>query len=161
RPQRRRDQSADRGGIRDQGTPFCRRWCCAPDGFAGRRSGVGRPGEPLMPRFASDTSNGFGWGQRIQYSLVGDTLLVQRTPQTAQFDEWELSPDERRVNELQSLAEAIAGRHRNADGALVAIAADELTALRRKAMKEQPEAFGPPVTSADDVRARRIDPRTA
>jgi HEAT repeat protein len=115
-----------------------------------------RTGEPLT---ALLTAAGlFGW-RRTDAVVSGDALLVRRTFETSQYDRWSLVPDVRAATELREVAEAVAGRRRDAAGNLQPIPADELFALRQRIFGRFPERFGGPVPSADAILTRRPDPR--
>jgi HEAT repeat protein len=118
-----------------------------------------RSGEPLTSPLTFSGYNGFDRGSRADARIVGDALLVRRTVQTSQYDRWSLAADDRPVAELHELAEALAGRRRNAEANLQPIPPDELFALRKRLAARFPEHFGAPVSSADAVLTYRPDPR--
>jgi WD40 repeat protein len=118
-----------------------------------------RTGEPLTAPLKGDGRYGFSSGRPADAYIAGEALLVRRTFETSQYDRWSLVPAARAVAELREVAEAVAGRRRDALGNLQPIPADELFALRKRIFGRFPEQFGGPVPSADAVRTRRPDPR--
>ena len=118
-----------------------------------------RTGEPLTAPLTDQREAQFDDQQVADALAVGDTLLVRRTVHTSQYERWSLAPDARPVAELRDLAEALAGRRRDAAGNLQPIPADDLFALRKRLASRCPEQFGAPVPSADAVLTRRHDPR--
>jgi len=119
-----------------------------------------RTGEPLSPALVSwELHNNFGNYSSADALAVGNDLLVRWTGATSRYDRWSLESDAHPVAELRELAEALAGRRRDAAGELHPIPKDELFALRKRLAGRFPERFGSPVGSADAVLQRRADSR--
>jgi WD40 repeat protein/HEAT repeat protein len=118
-----------------------------------------RTGEPLTPALTGSGEFEDAYGHTADVAVAGDVLLVRRSPHTSQYDRWSLAADARPVAELRELAEALAGRRRDAAGDLQPIPAGELFALRKRVAGRFPERCGEPVSSPDAVLARRPDPR--
>ena len=118
-----------------------------------------RTGEPLTLPLTGDGGFQSGYGRMADAAVAGDMVLVRRNSQTSQYDRWSLTPDGRPVTELRELAEALAGRRRDAEGNLQPIAADELFALRKRLAGRFPERYGDSVASPDAVLTHRSDPR--
>ncbi len=118
-----------------------------------------RTGEPLTAPLQEGFHPGFDDWNKADALVIGDALLVRQSAQTSQYDRWSLAADARPVAELRELAEALAGRRRDAAGDLLPIPADELFALRKRLAARSPQHFGTPVPSPDAALARRPDPR--
>jgi WD40 repeat protein/HEAT repeat protein len=117
-----------------------------------------RTGEPLTAPL-QEYFRYYGGDRSADVVVLGDAFLVRRSSETSQYDRWLLVPDVRTPAELREVAEAVAGRRRDATGNLQPIPADELFALRQRIFGRFPERFGDPVPSADAVLTRRPDPR--
>src|SRR5205823_1426915 len=77
-----------------------------------------RTGEPLTPTLMGDGQFQHALAHQADAVVVGDALLVRRAPQTSQYDRWSLASDSRAAAELREVAEALAGRRRDAAGDL-------------------------------------------
>jgi WD40 repeat protein/HEAT repeat protein len=117
-------------------------------------------GEPLTPPLTGDARYGYDYRWRpMDAVIVGDTILVQGTYATSQYDRWTLTAEPRPAAELRQLAEALAGRRPDAAGVLKPIPPAELLTLRTRMAGQFPQCFGAPVPSADAVLVRRPNPR--